>query len=279
MISRASTTAVSLIASLGLSSALCAQQPNPPTLHEILERLEANLHRYDARVPSLYCDEHVVSSRVEPGERDQNTTTDSIFRLKRRPGPAYTTTLAESREIQQVDGKPAASQQMDGPTMLTGVFEGGLAVVSLNQASCMNYQLQRISTNRPAQPYIVRFETVLTPQNSAGCLLQENSKGRAFIDPASIEITHLEITTPRHIIIKGSAFTAPMIGKRDLTVDYSSVLLGGETFWMPSTITMRSVSGVGTFHMNAWSFHATYRNYHKLEVTSRILPGSQTTAP
>jgi hypothetical protein len=279
MTSGASTSVVSLIAFIGLSSGLCAQPAKMPTLHEILERLEANLNHYDTRVPSLYCDEHVISSRVEPGERDQNTITDSVFRLKRTPLPDRTTTFVETREIQRFDGKPANSQHMDGPTLLSGVFEGGLAVVSLTQTSCMNYALQRINKNRPADPYIVRFETVLTPHNSPGCLLQENSKGRAFIDPASMQITHLEITTPRHTIIPGRYSTSPMIGKRDLTVDYSSILLGGETFWLPSIITMHSVSGAGTFHMNVWSFRATYSNYHKLEVTSRMLPGVQTSVP
>jgi hypothetical protein len=44
---------------------------------------------------------------------------------------------------------------------------------------------------------------------------------------------------------------------------------------MPSAITMRATSGLGTFHPIVWSFQATYRNYHKLEVTSRILPGGE----
>lgn len=266
---------MSLVALLGFSSALCAPRAKTPTLEEILDRLEANLNHYDARVPSLFCDEHVVSSQVEPGMRDQNTITDSVFHLKRTPNPDHTTTLVESREIKNVNGKPPTSQDMNGPTLLSGAFEGGLAVVSLKQTACMNYTLQQINRNRPTEPYIVRFATVLTPQNSAGCLLQENSKGRVFIDPASMQITHLELTTPRHAIIPGNSYTSPVVGKRVITVDYAPVLLGGETFWMPSTITMRVTSGSGTFHMIVWSFRATYRNYHKLEVTSRILPGSQ----
>jgi hypothetical protein len=56
-------------------------------------------------------------------------------------------------------------------------------------------------------------------------------------------------------------------------------VLGGETFWMPSTIAVRNVSGAGTFHMMAWSYRAMYRNYHKLEVTARILPGSVASVP
>jgi hypothetical protein len=278
MASRASFTAISLVAFLGFSSALCAQRAKTPTLEDILERLEANLNHYDTSVPSLFCDEHVISSQVAPGQRDQNTVTDSIFRLKRTPGPGHTTTLVESREIQNVDGKPATSQHLDGPTLLSGAFEGGLAVVSLNQAACMNYELQQINRNRPTEPYIVRFSTVLTPRNTAGCLLQENSKGRVFIDPASMQITHLELITPRHTIIHGNSFTSPVVGKRILTVDYAPVLLGGGTFWMPTSINLRIISGAGTFHMIVWSYQATYRNYHRLEVTSRILPGSMVPA-
>lgn len=278
MTSRASSTAISLVAFLGFSSALCAQRAKAPSLEEILERLEANLNHYDTSVPSLFCDEHVVS-QVEPDVRNPETITDSVFRLKRTANPDHTTTLVESREIKTVNGKPATSQDIDGPTLLNGAFEGGLAVVSLNQTACMNYTLQRINRNRPAEPYIVRFATVLTPQNSAKCLLQENSKGRVFIDPASMQITHLELTTPRHVINSGNSYGSPGVGKRDLTVDYAPVLLGGDTFWMPSTITMRVTSGSGTFHMIVWSFRATYRNYHKLEVKSRILPGFDVPAP
>jgi hypothetical protein len=279
MASRTSSTVISLVALLGFSSALCAQRAKTPTLEEIIDRLDANLNHYDARIPSLFCDEHVLSSQVEPGMRDQNTITDSVFRLKRTPKPDHTASFVESREIQYVDGKPATSQHMNAPTLLSGAFEGGLAVVSLNQTACMNYALQRINRDRPTEPYIIRFATVLTLQNSADCLLQENSKGRVFIDPASLQITHMELTTPRHAIIPGSSFTSPVVGRRVLSVDYAPVLLGGETFWMPSTITMRNTSGSGTFHMIVWSFRATYRNYHKLEVTSRILPGSEAPAP
>jgi len=277
MTSRMLSTAISLVAFLGFSSALCAQRAKMPTLEEILQRLEANLNHYDTGVPSLFCDERVIS-QVEPGPRDQDTITDSVFRLKRTAKPDHTTTLVESREIKSVNGKPPTSQDMDGPTLLDGAFEGGLAVVSLTQTTCTNYTLQRINRNRPTEPYIVRFATVLTPQNTANCLLQENSRGRAFIDAASMQITHLELTTPRHAIILSNSYQAPVIGRRVITVDYAPVLLGGQTFWMPSTITMSATSGSGTFHPIVWSFRATYSNYHKLEVKSRILPDSEAPA-
>lgn len=273
MTPRASSTAISLVVFLGFASALCAQQAKAPTLDEILQRLEANLNHYDTSVPSFFCDEH-VNSRIEPRQRDnKDTVTDSVFRLKRTPSADHTTTLVESRQIKSVDGKPVTKQKMDGPTMLSGAFEGGLAVVSPKQAACTNYTLQRIDRKHPTGPYIVRFATVLTPQNTPHCLLKENSKGRVFIDPASMQITHLELTTPHHTIIPGDSYASPVVGQRVITVDYAPVLLGGETFWMPSMITMRATSGSGSFHPTVWSFRATYRNYHKVEVKSRVLPG------
>ena len=89
------------VALFGAWVALCpvlAQQAQTPTLDAILQRLESNLLHYDNAVPSLFCDEHVVS-RVEPGLRNQDTVTDSVFRLKRVPNANHTTTLEESREV------------------------------------------------------------------------------------------------------------------------------------------------------------------------------------
>ncbi len=268
MNSKRSSTTVTVAFSLVFSSALCAQQTKAPTLDEILQRLDANLTHYDTAVPSFFCDEHVIS-QVEPGIHGQSTVTDSVFRLIRTPNPDHTVSLIESREIANVNDKPAISQHLDGPTLLSGVFEGGLAVVSLNQVACMNYTLQPINKDRPTEPYAIRFITVLTPRNTADCLLQENTKGRVIIDAASTQITHLELITPRHTIAR------QVFGKRVITVDYAPVVLAGDTFWMPSTITSRITSGSGTFHMIIWRFRATYRNYHRLEVTSRIIPAPE----
>lgn len=268
MVSRYVSKAVLFAASLGLESMLCAQAAKMPTLEDMLQRLDSNLSHYDAHVPNLFCDEHVMS-QVKPGPRDQNTLTDSIFRLKRTLNSDQTTSLEESREVRTVDGKAATAQELDGPSLLSGVFEGGLAVVSLDQAACMNYSLQNVKKNRPNEPYIVRFATALTHANSTHCLLQENSTGRALIDPITMQIKRLELLTPHHVIVRGDIY-----GRRDLTVDYAPVLLGGETFWMPSSITMRVTSGSGTFHVTEWFFEANYRNYRKLQVTSHIVPVS-----
>src|ERR1019366_972950 len=106
-------------------------------------------------------------------------------------------------------------------------------------------------------------------RNSANCLLQEKSEGRVFIDPGTMQITHMELTTPHHAIIPDSNYASQVVGERVISVDYAPVVLDGQTFWMPATITSRATSAKGTYHAIAWSFKATYRNLPKLEVTSR----------
>jgi hypothetical protein len=257
---------LSLIALLGIPLAMGAQQKGP-TLGDVLQRLEANLNAYDAGVPSLFCDEHVVSSRVVPRERDDSRATDSVFRLKRTPQADGTTALVESREIKRVNGKVPTSATVPVPTLLTGIFEGGLAVVSVDQTSCMNYKLER---SKLVGEIVVGFATFLTPSNTDDCFLQEKSKGRVVVDAASMQVKRLEIETPKHVIDDGDEYDGREVGRRELTVDYAPVLLGSGTFWMPSAIGMRTASG-SSFDATVWTFQATYRNYHKLEVTSRIL--------
>ena len=248
-----------------------AQQVKPPTLDEVIQRLQKNLDQYDSDVPSFFCDEHIVS-RLVPDLHDRETVTDSVFRLKRVVNRDHTTSLEESREVKTVNGRAAKSQEIDGPSLLQGAFEGSLAVVSVSQQTCMNYTLERGKRNDEKAPIVVRFASVLTPENAGGCLLREDGKGRVLIDPATMQIIRMELTIPHHTIIPGDTYNSPTKGEWVLSVDYAPVLLNGETFWMPATIISRAISSPGTFHATEWSFSATYRNYHKLEVTSRIIP-------
>jgi hypothetical protein len=274
--------AVLLCAIIVLQPAL-AQPAHPPTLDDILLGLENNLHHYDTSIPSFFCDEHVVS-QMFPAPASQNTVTNSVFRLKRSVNPDSTTSLDESREIKTVNGRPPTSQDIDGPSVLGGVFEGGLALVSINQKACMHYTLERIHPNRPQAPYIIRFATVDAAPRTDNCLLQEQGKGRVFIDPSTLQIKRMELTVPHHTIDSGHRTPGgyqfpPTIGQWVVSVDYAPVQLSGQTFWMPATITSHTSAGTNTFKPTFWSFVATYRDYHKLEVTSRIVPADGSTNP
>ena len=264
-------------AALLLATCLGAQQPNSLTLESVLERLEANLNDYDTRVPSFFCDEHVVS-RKSPGPRTQDTVTDSVFRLRRITNRDGTSALDESREVKVVNGHRAESQELTGPSIVSGAFEGGLAVVSLSQQECMRYTLER-GRKAPAGSYVVQFETLPHPRDASKCLLTEPSKGEAVVDAATMQIAHLALRVPHHVISEGEMRREKVKAEWLLSVDYAPVTLEGRTFWMPSVIESHNTVGAGTFHPVVWSYTASYRNYHKLEVSSRIVPAGESDQP
>ena len=269
------------------------QQAQAPTLHEILQRLEENLEQYMARVPSFFCDEHVVSKK-DPDRLLESRVTDSTFRLKRvaNPDPDGKPILEESREVKRVNGQPANGESLGGPTTVRRAFSGGLALVSLSQQACMSYKLLPIKRNHPKEATIVQFASVPTSERPDDCLMQEDVSGRVLIDPATMQIKRLEFHAPHHLIVPGSrtpngSVIPRVVGDWDLAIDYAPVELGGKSFWLPATIKVkmsgspdgmlianRNVNGSldGDPFQTDWTFDAVYRNYHRLEVTSRIVP-------
>jgi hypothetical protein len=249
------------------------QQTQAPTLHDILQRLEENLDQYKALVPSFFCDEHVVSFRSD----GDVTTTDSTFRLKRVTDPDLKAVLEESHDVKKVNGLPAAGDAVGGPTYLRGAFSNGLALVSLSQQACMRYTLKPIE---PDHPYIVKFVSVPAGARPRDCPLQDDNTGRVLVDPATMQIKRMEFHAPHHLIGPAvDAFTglsmSPIMGRWDVSVEYAPVLLGGKSFWLPTKISERMI---GRIEKKEWRYDAAYSNYHKLEVTSRIVPFSGATA-
>lgn len=256
--------------SFGLVSQQGTSQTTPPSLDDVLQRLEANLKRYDSSLPSLFCDES-ITSKVEPSFPKEDTTVASIFRLKRTPNGDHTSSLVESRDVITINGQSAKSNDPDLPVQLDGAFEGAFSVVSLSQASCFDYSLKQVDKRHPTKPYVIRFRSRSTSNDASNCLLTEKSDGVVLIDPATFEITHMEINTPHHLIQSGNAYIAPTQGKRAITIDYAPTSFGGASFWLPSIVDLNVIQGAGSFKQTTWSFHSQYRNCHQLQVTSRIV--------
>ena len=236
------------------------QSTPPPTLNEILLHLENNLNHYYKDVPNFFCHEHVDSS-MRYANKHQSTATDSVFRVVRAPSGS----LTESHEIQAINGTPARGEQVHGPAIVSGVFTGSLDTVSLSQNACMSYTLQPIDPEHPNQPYIIEFTTLPGTQRRPECALKEEGSGRVLVDPATMQVTRLELRAPNHVISSGER------GIWQVSIDYAPVSFVGKTFWMPSTVTSTAFPN-DTFTSVVHSFSARYSDYHKLEVTSHIVP-------
>jgi len=262
--------------------AAVAQQTKTPTLTEILQRLEDNLHRYNTLVPSFFCDEHAVAT-TSPDPQQESSITISTFRLMRMPTPVPDgkSILEESREVRMVNEKPATGDRVSGPAVLSGAFSSGLALVSLGQQACMRYTLKPDVQNSSSKPYIVEFASVPARKRSDDCLMHEDVTGRVLIDRDTMQVMHLEFTVPHHLI--GTAVstvpgleTNPILGRWDVTVEYAPVVLDEKSFWLPTKISDKMMASLIP---KRWSFDATYSNYHKLEVTSHILPMGEAAVP
>jgi len=258
------------VAGIGMLAPFARARDRGATLEDILRALQANLESYDKNVPSFFCDEHAVSEMF-PGTRRDVTVTDSVFRLKRVEDADHTTSFVESREVKSVNSGPVTSASPDPPAVIDGIFEGALAVVSASQQPCMHYELRKPKDG----DIILDFKTADHPTQAKDCVLQEKAHGRAVIDAATLQIKRLEMTAPRHIIRDDrNQWAEPLKGEWVVSVNYAPVLLDRRTFWMPGAINSRVTSDPNSFHSRTWIFKGTYTNFHKLEVSSRVLPSN-----
>ena len=196
-----------------------AQQTASPALDRILPQLEVNLNRYDKQVPDFFCSEHVISS-LAYGKKRQSTITDSIFRVARN----LSGTLAESREIKAINGTTTSGTKLGGPVALEGVFSGGLDAVSLRQKACMSYALQPIEPGHQNAPYVIQFATLPDAIHHSECVLKETGTGRVLVDPATMQVTRMELMAPDHHI------NPTEVGRWYISIDYAPTVFAGQTF-------------------------------------------------
>jgi hypothetical protein len=231
-------------------------------LQDILLHLQDNLWDYLGNVPNFFADEHVVSDLKQDGAPGMRTTTDSIFRLTRSEAIGEAHTLNESREIKLVNRKTPRTKNIQGPAILSGVFVTGVSMVSLEMSRCFDYTLEPSMQlkNQTVTPiaFVLKHDVLDDPS----CPGPEPQSGRAWIEPGSYHPLRVEMAIPNHLDDKGFRVLWTW------SVDYAPVNFDSRQFWMPKTIISKAVD---TQASAVWSFTATYSNYHKLTVKSRII--------
>ena len=265
----------SIIPGIILSSALVpasvlAQQAAPPgnapatpSLDDILLRMQTNLWDYLATVPDFFADEHVISEIKQEGARGIKTTTDSVFRLVRSHEVGEAHIFTESREVKFVNKKPAKGEDLRGPAIFGGAFSSGVTLVSLEMSRCFDYTLQPPGELEKAPAIIIDYAFKPDMLHDDGCPGPEKESGRAFIDPVNFRLLRVESTIPRHKDNNGLSVYWRW------SIDYAPVTFDSKQFWMPKIITSRADAFDGSA---VWIFTANYTNYHKLSVSSRIVP-------
>lgn len=256
-----------LFATLPSAACLAQQATAPansaqPSLPDILLHLQENLWDYRANVPDLFADEHVVSTMKQEGVREVKTTTDSVFRLVRSKVIGEAETFTESREIKFVNKKPEKGGDIQGPAIFSGAFSTGTGVVSLEMSRCYDYTLEppAMLDKRPAILISYAFKPEML--NDGSCPGPEKQSGRAWIDPSNFHTLRVEMAVPSHRDNNG------VLMLWTWSVDYAPATFDDRQFWVPRTITSLAEANDGSA---IWAFTASYSNYHKLTVKSRII--------
>jgi VWFA-related protein len=275
-----------------IQQAVTPSAPDPATA-ALLVRVWDNFVQSLSSLPNVFADEHVVSSVSAPYsnpsksgvydselETTVDSTIDSIFRLKRVSADGKTADLVETREIKYVDHQPAAKgQSLAGPAILVGAFSRAPNVFSPEFKDCYEYRLLPNMRHKPGDAILFHADVLVleyalrAPLPAATlCPVREQTTGRAFIDPSSMQIVRLEQQWPRRHN-EGSKYPVSW----SWYIDYARVMMDGKPFWLPKTISSKASSLDGG--RNKWSFLATYGNYHLMTVTSTVLPAASSSQP
>ena len=269
------------------------QQPtappaSDPATRKLLLEVWSNFVQYLSSIPNVFADEHVVStataaygSQARQGVHDSemqsvtDSTIDSVFRLKRLSTDGKTVDLVESREIKDVDHQPAAKgQSLVGPAILVGAFSRAPNIFSPELKDCFDYRLLPNMHRRPGESLLFLHAEVLVLEYAlksplpAKCPEREQTSGRAYIDPGSMQIVRLEQQRPRHN--EGTKLPTSW----SWYIDYERVMMDGKPYWLPKTIASKASSLDGGRYK--WSFLANYSNYHLMTITSTMLPTANT---
>lgn len=243
---------------LWCATILSARAQNAPDLEDVLAQVRANVTTYTATLPDLFCEERFLSQRFNDGHQQETRTTVSTFRVQRVTGPPDPKHSRESRTVHEVDGSPAHGDRTKGPYTLDGGFDRALELFTASRG-CFDFA--SLPSANPAQMHLSFAGKNPLP---AGCPRADAGRsGEATLDAASKQVLEMRQTLP-HPSGGGESW-----GPLHFTITFAPVSLGGRTFYTPQTIQTRLDHHGSPEYMQSI---AQYSNYHKLEVTSTILP-------
>lgn len=243
-----------------LACGAAASAQATPSMEDVLAAVRANVETYTATLPDLFCDERFLSQRFNDGHQQETRTTVSTFRVRRLAGPPDPKHSRETRVVREVDGAPAHGDSIKGPYTLDGGFDRALELFTTAKG-CFDFALLP-----PADAAHVRLSFAGKTPLPAGCPAADAGRtGEATLDAAMKQVLEMRQTLP-HPQGGGDRWT-PL----HFTITFAPVSLGGRTFYTPQTIQTRLEHRGSSEYMQSI---AQYGNYHKLEVTSTIVPST-----
>jgi hypothetical protein len=225
---------------------------------QLVDQLVQNVERYRATLPSLTAHESIVSKFDEVVFFGRSVyKAEATVRMVRKSADEP---LKESRLYTAFNGKPIApGQQPRLPITLGDDFSDIPSdFFSTSNRHCYEFTLSPHPKDAP-------LELLISPNPDAATLPQcisapKGRTGMVRVDPATLQLTHLESTTPM-------PNAEPNHSPAFISADYAPAKVGDKIFWLPATVIFRVVIGKDPME---WISH--YSDYHQFTATATILP-------
>lgn len=222
---------------------------------EQLRRVIAYTEAYRKKLPSLQCDETMLSQRLKNGKvRRQVKIKATLRELRDENEPGG---FRDDYTIKSVDGRPAKPNFDPGtlPYFVYRAFANGLSIGENPRPTCFNYRFATLDDGRTLQFNIDSKPGVPDPSCSK---IPDDYHKTMLIDTASGAVRRVE----RRI---SPQFADSNLEIPSITIDYAPQRLGEETFWLPVRFEAIDLHQQG-------GMIATYSNCHRYTVDSKILP-------
>ncbi|MDE1176806.1 MAG: hypothetical protein PW789_09380 [Edaphobacter sp.] len=254
---------------LTLACGVAAAQPTDADaeglpLNGVLLRLQIRRWEYARNIPDFFADERIVSEMHGKRVADVQTVTESLFRLRRGDRDTYPPDLFETRTVKRRDGvdmPPGTAFQ--GPSVIIGAFSNGLRTITLEQEACYNFHISHHRDVHHEPAITITYRMKPGAERKVRCLPWGDVRGEAVVNLNNFDVLHFEMKVPHYNMVPG------VVGPWRWSIDYEPVSFDGRSFYLPQRIESESASEDGKME---WNFTATYRNYHKTGVHSRIIP-------
>ncbi len=232
-----------------------AEAQQTPTVDEFVTRLFAYSKDYRTKLPSLECDESVVSQQVKRGKVKWEVKTEATLRQVRDSKDPDE--FNDSYTFKSVDGH-APKAHFKLPYFVNGAFANGIGFASEATRTCYDYTLSQ--------------------EDGGATLRLEFAVKSASSDPVCKEvpagfhkIVLVDATTGIAMHITRSMSLDAARKYHDAvfaSIDYAAQPLGELTLWLPSRVESHDEKGERRMTAN-------FSNYHRYTGEMRILPATE----
>jgi hypothetical protein len=219
---------------------------------EQVRRVIAYAQAYREHLPSLECDESMLSQRVKNGKVKWEVKIKATLRELRdenEPGG-----FRDEYTFQSVDGKPA-KPHFKTPHFVYNVFANSLGIGESPRPNCFDYRFTTLDDGRTLQFNIDSRQGVRDPSCKK---IPDDYHKMMLIDTASGAVRRVD----RRI---SPQFADDNLEIPNVMIDYAPQRLGEETFWLPTRFEANDLHQEGRMIAN-------YSNCRRYVGIPKILP-------